>query len=266
MSENTKKLSSRELLYHLIHQFKGDRTSIINAISNRKWDYESTESCTVPPIDNGDTHFSSIIDADFPEIFKKPAQTPIGIFYRGDLNLLSEDLHKERVSIYGTSKPTDKALKQTVILANEYASQNKILVTDCCKGINTAATETFIKAGAKVIVLLPSGLDNIYPVVNKKLVESVINNGGLVLSTLPNDVGASTESCVYKNILLSTLFSEITFIQIREKSGCAMLASFALRNNADILVVPNTSDREDFGNHLVQEGAYPLFEIAYQGD
>ena len=50
------------------------------------------------------------------------------------------------------------------------------------EGCDTAAHEACLRCGGKTIAFLPSTISNIYPKANAPLAESIVQNGGLILT------------------------------------------------------------------------------------
>ena len=253
-----------KLLAYLSYKNESDYQKMLSDINSRFEPNKDEFDKFAMEFECKDFNFVTLIDADYPSHLKSKPMPPLVLYYRGDLELLSDSNYELRTAILGTSKPTNRALHQTHELALSLAKENKILVSDLSKGISTEAIKTFLDNNQKVIILLPCGLNNIYPIENKDLIDSVIAAGGLVITEFPDWSGASMLSLARKNVILGLLAKEYTFIQMkRNKGSLAVAISSALQNGASINAVPDTEDSENACNDLIVEGAFPLFGLAY---
>ncbi|RUM69605.1 MAG: DNA-processing protein DprA, partial [Sulfurovum sp.] len=100
---------------------------------------------------------------------------PKSLFFKGNLALLKHP----KVSIVGSRRVSQYTKEFTYRLANALASRGVCVVSGAAMGVDAVAHEG---AGAEnTIAVVANGLDIRYPMINKKLIES-IENKGLVLS------------------------------------------------------------------------------------
>ena len=105
--------------------------------------------------------------------------TPL-IYYQGDLGLIEQ----ASVSIVGSRKASEDGKKRARQLARDLAKSGVVVVSGLARGIDTAAMESTIENGGKVIGVIGTPIDEVYPKENAKLQEFVAKNN-LLISQVP---------------------------------------------------------------------------------
>lgn len=122
-------------------------------------------------------------DEDFPIInpnVKNLSEKPYLLFYKGDLSLL-KNLNKN-VAVIGLSEIDEEIEKRESYIIKKLVEENLVIVSGLALGCDTVAHRECLKNSGKTIAILPTSLNKIYPSENKKLVEKIIEEGGLVIS------------------------------------------------------------------------------------
>ena len=115
-------------------------------------------------------------------------------------------------------------------------------------------------AKGKTIAVLGSGLDNIYPKENIKLVESIIKNNGLVISEYSLGTKPLKQNFPARNRIISGLSDSVLVVEARKNSGTNITVDFTLEQGKDVYVIPGNiySKTSDGTNYLITEGAIPV--------
>ena len=106
---------------------------------------------------------------------------PILLTYKGNIDLL-KDPNLLKMAVIGTLKPTDGIIKDTQNVVSRLAEQGVVIVSGLAKGVDRAAHEQALAAGAKTIAILPSTIKNVYPNEHAELAQRIVQNGGLLIS------------------------------------------------------------------------------------
>ena len=122
----------------------------------------------------------SFYDKNYPTNLKETPDSPILFYLKGTLK--PEDIIS--LGVVGTRNPSDYGRRVTELLTKELAQSGFTIVSGLARGIDTRAHQTCVKFGTRTIAVLGSGLDVLYPTENKKLAESIIENGA-VISEMP---------------------------------------------------------------------------------
>ena len=130
------------------------------------------------------------------------------------------------------------------------------VVSGLAMGIDTIAHQTALKAKTKTIAVFASGLDTIYPPMNKILAERIIENGALVSEYEPSSK-LERWNFPSRNRIISALSQAIFVVEGSLNSGAMLTANFALEQNKPLYALPgNINNRNAQGpNLLIRQGA-----------
>ena len=119
------------------------------------------------------------------------------------------------------------------------------------------AHQATLDHGGKTIAVLGSGLLNVYPVSNKKLFESIVDRGGLVVSAFPLTMEGLPGNFPARNRIITGLSHGCLVVQAAQKSGALISAHYAMEQGREVFAVPGPFDNELSAgcNALIQNGA-----------
>jgi DNA processing protein len=162
---------------------------------------------------------------------EKMKKYPKTLFYKGNQALL----HRPKVSIIGTRRPSRYTQEYTYALARALSKRGVCVVSGAAMGVDAIAHEG---AGAEnTIAVVASGLDIRYPVVNKNLIAS-IEEKGLVLSQFAHDFKATGWSFVVRNEVVVALGEILVVTEADLESGSMRSVEFAQKMGKKIMVLP----------------------------
>ncbi len=161
------------------------------------------------------------------------------------------------LAIVGTRRCTDYGKKVVIDFTKTLTSAGFIIVSGLAKGIDTLAHKTCIEHKGKTIAVLGSGLDKIYPKENKKLVQEIIENKGLIISEYPSFTPPNRFHFPDRNRIIAGLSLGVLVIEAREKSGALITADWAISQNKPIFAIPGSVyNTTSAGCHsLIKKGA-----------
>ena len=112
-------------------------------------------------------------------------------------------------------------------LVTRYPSLNDIFnfsTKELCgiPGIDTSAHKITLKLGGRTIAVLRSGIDVIYPSENKKVADSIIENG-TIISEFPFGTKPEGGNFPKRNLIISGLAHGVLVIEAGNKSGAILL-------------------------------------------
>ncbi len=134
------------------------------------------------------------------------------------------------------------------------------IVSGLARGIDTAAHEGALLAGASTFGVLGCGVDICYPASNRKLFEKMKEQGG-VLSEFPVGSPPLAYHFPQRNRVISGLSDAVLIIEAKEKSGSLITADFALEQGKTVFALPGrVGDLLSTGcNRLIYQGAVPAW-------
>lgn len=175
------------------------------------------------------TYFSD----SYPENLKATDAPPVMLYCKGDISLLKT----ECFSIVGSRVTPTKKLADCAQIAGEL-SKAFTVVSGIADGADARALEGALDAGGKVISVLASGFDKIYPAFNARLAERISREGLLITEYRP-DVVARSFHFPFRNRIIAGLSVGTLVVSAGRKSGALITASYALDFGRDVFAIPD---------------------------
>ena len=193
----------------------------------------------------------------YPERLKNIDDAPKELYCLGNLELLN---YKNNIAMIGSRNCSSYGERAAKDFAYNLAKEDICIVSGLAKGIDSFSHIGALNAKGKTIAVLGSGLDNIYPKENIKLVEEIINNNGLVISEYPLGTKPLKYHFPARNRIISGLSDSILVVEARKNSGTNITVDFALEQGKDVFVIPGNiySKTSEGTNFLITEGAIPV--------
>jgi len=190
-------------------------------------------------------------DINYPDLLKEIPYSPLGIYVRGELNPKTI-----KIAIVGTRRPSYYGKQVAEQITSELAKAQLEIVSGLSWGTDTIVHKAALKHKTKTIAVLATGLDIIYPPINKKLAQDIMKNGCLI-SEYPLSTQPLKHHFPLRNRIISGLSSGIIVTEAPFKSGALITAKYALDQNREVFAVPGpiTSNISIGTNKLIQQGA-----------
>ncbi|UOO38467.1 DNA-processing protein DprA [Oscillospiraceae bacterium CM] len=192
-------------------------------------------------------------DGDYPARLLNIADPPLVLYVRGRLPVMDEEA---AIAVVGTRKCTPYGVKEAERLGYELTRCGCLVVTGLARGIDTTVALGALRAGGRVVGVLGSGLDIVYPPENRQLFEDVAAVGA-ILSEYPPQTPAAGEHFPRRNRIMSGLCVAVAVVEAPKKSGALITANFALEQGRDVYALPGNVDAPACAgsNQLLREGA-----------
>ena len=189
----------------------------------------------------------------YPELLSQIHDFPRILYCRGNISLLA----KTCFAVVGTRKLTSYGKEVTQNVVRGLVQSGFVIVSGLALGIDTVAHQTTIDAGGKTIAVLGTPVNQIYPPENSKLAQSILDDGGLIISEYPSGYPGLRVNFALRDRLISGLSKGVLVIEAPEKSGALITARCALDQNRDVFAVPgNIFSTNSIGpNSLLKNGA-----------
>jgi len=197
-------------------------------------------------------------DDKFPLSLKQAiVQPPAGLFYKGDITLLSND--KLKVSVVGARRCSSYGKDMAFKFSSELTDYNIVIVSGLATGIDAYAHDAALKSNGKTIAVLGMGHNCFYPLDNIKLFNK-INEVGLTISEYPPNAKAEKYTFPERNRLIAGLSDATVIIEASSTSGSLITANLALEQNKEIFAVPAniTSPKSQGTNNLIKRSQAKL--------
>lgn len=226
---------------------------IVNENINKKFLAESEHQINL--LEKHQANILTFWDDEYPYYLRKIYDPPVYLFIKG--NIIEQD--ENAIAIVGTRHPTYYGRKITEQITSELIEQGITIVSGLARGIDTIAHNISINKKGRTIAVLGSGLDYIYPAENKKLFQSIPDNGCIVTEYL---FGTKPDAMNFprRNRIISGLSLGTVIIETDITGGAMLTAKYALDQNREVFAVPGNVDvKQSRGtNYLIQTGQAKL--------
>ena len=189
---------------------------------------------------------------DYPELLQQISDAPTLIYVNGN----PDALHLPGLAIVGSRNPTRGGLQNAHDFAAHLGQAGFSILSGLAQGIDTAAHEGALAAGATTVAFLGHGIDRIYPADNRDLAHRIIEHGALI-SEYPLGSSPRAEHFPERNRLISGCSLGTLVVEAAKRSGSLITARLASEQGREIFAIPgsihNTLSR---GCHqLIRQGA-----------
>lgn len=193
-------------------------------------------------------------DGSYPYLLREIADPPITLYVKGDWQACFD---APCVGVVGSRKCSTYGENASEMLARDLAANGVCVVSGLARGIDTAAHRGAIRGKGKTVAVLGTGIDQVYPKENARLVEEIIQSGGAIVSQFPLETPPLKDNFPYRNRIISGLSLGILIIEASERSGSLITARLAAEQNREVMAVPgNITSKNSFGtNYLIKSGA-----------
>jgi DNA processing protein len=193
-------------------------------------------------------------DGSYPALLREIADPPITLYVKGDWQACFE---QPCVAVIGSRMCSTYGENASEMLARDLASRGICIVSGLARGIDAAAHKAAIRCGGKTIAVLGTGIDNVYPRENTRLVKEILESGGAVASQFPLGTPPLKDNFPYRNRIISGLSLGVLIIEASERSGSLITARLATEQNREVMAVPgNITSGNSYGtNYLIKAGA-----------
>ena len=204
--------------------------------------------------------YISIYDERYPENLKNIHNAPKILFYKGDINLLKNNIN---LAMVGSRKCTPYGINCAKLISKKLSDIGINIISGLAIGIDTYSHIGCLEGKSKPIAVIGSPINNILPKRNIKLSEKILDNGGLILSEYNVGEPVYPSNYVYRNRILSGLSDGVIVIEAAKKSGALITVDYALEQGKNVFSVPgNINSCMSEGCHkIIREGAILIHSV-----
>ena len=193
-------------------------------------------------------------DGSYPYLLREIDDPPITLYVKGDWQACFD---QPCVALVGSRGCTVYGRNISEMLSRDLAANGICVVSGLARGIDTAAHRGAIAGKGRTIAVLGTGIGQVYPKENVKLVDEILESGGAIVSQFPLETPPISENFPYRNRIISGLSLGVLLIEASERSGSLITARLAMEQNREVLAVPgNITSKTSYGtNYLIKSGA-----------
>ncbi len=161
------------------------------------------------------------------------------------------------VAVVGTRAPSDEGRRRARRLAEELARAGVCVVSGLALGIDGAAHEGALAAGAPTIGVLGGGHDHFFPPRHRELAARIVAGGGAVVSPFAPQAEPRPWQFLARNGVIAGLADAVLIVEAAARSGALNTAGHAADRGIPVLAIPGDPERAKAAgcNALIRDGA-----------
>jgi len=223
---------------------------IARKIINRK--FSSDPEKEIKRIEKDNARVITYTDSSYPKRLKELHSPPMLLYAKGrDL-----PVNQTFIAVVGSRNATHYGKKAAEKIGFGLARRGVGVVSGMAKGIDSEAHKGCLRGKGFTIAVIGTGIDQVYPAINKKLSEQIVENG-TVISEFPMGSPPEPKNFPIRNRIISGLSRGVAVVEATRNSGSLITASLALEQGRDVFAVPGSIDSfKSTGTHfLIKQGA-----------
>lgn len=189
----------------------------------------------------------------YPALLKEISDYPPLLYAKGEVALLD----KPQLAIVGSRHASKPGLDTAYQFAKKLAEAGFVITSGLALGIDGAAHSGALACRGHTIAVLGCGLKHMYPSSHKKLAQTIIDEGGILLSEFPLDAAPQASNFPRRNRIISGLSLGILVVEASVSSGSLITAKLAAEQGREVFAIPGSIHYSGVkGCHqLIREGA-----------
>lgn len=167
-------------------------------------------------------------------------------------------LNERTLAVVGSREPSFESVQW---MEKEFApfceKEKPCVVSGGARGVDQKSHSTALRKDSTTVVVLPSGLGNLYPESLKEWISPVIDQGGCFLSEYAYEQRMHKHLFHHRNRLIAALGKTTLLVEARKRSGTLITAQQAIQLGRAVGVVPGHPLDPHFAGSLdlLMEGA-----------
>lgn len=168
-----------------------------------------------------------------------------------------EGLRAPCIAIVGTRAPSDDGRRRARRLAEELGRAGLCIVSGLALGVDGAAHEGALAAGAPTVGVLGGGHDRFFPPRHRELAARIVAAGGAVVSPFAPHEDPRPWQFLARNGVIAALADAVVVVEAAARSGALNTAGHAADRAVPVLAFPGDVDRPKAAgcNLLIRDGA-----------
>jgi DNA processing protein len=220
-------------LRQLLDQF-GSAEAIVAAAPARR-DHAAAIDAELRWLEHDAHHFIPFGDANYPPLLAELSDAPIGLYVRGDPEVLS----LPQLAVVGSRNPTAGGRDTATSFAAHLARCGLAITSGLAIGIDAAAHQGALAADGVTVAVCGTGLDIDYPSANSALAAAIATRGALV-SEFPLGMPALQANFPRRNRIISGLSLGTLVVEAAVRSGSLITARLAAEQGREVFAIPGS--------------------------
>lgn len=184
---------------------------------------------------------------DFPELLHEIPSAPAALFVAGDVAAL----WRPQIAVVGSRAASHAGRSNATTFTRALAAAGFAITSGLAEGIDGAAHEAALAAGATTIAVLGTGPDRVYPTSHRDLSARIASHGALV-SEFPPGTPAHASHFPRRNRLIAGLGLGTLVVEASLRSGSLITARNAVDAGREVFAIPGSI------HHALARGCHEL--------
>jgi len=197
-------------------------------------------------------------DPGYPAALASCSNAPPVLFVEGDV----QALQAPAVAVVGTRRCSSYGGAVARDLGYQLANAGVAVVSGLARGIDAAAHGGAVASGCTIAVL-GHGLQHTAPLRNRGLRRQIVNSGGALVTTWPDDVEPRPWTFPVRNQWIAGLSSHTVVVEAPHRSGAMHTVRAALDYGRQVAAVPGPigAPASEGCNQLIVDGAISVLSV-----
>lgn len=203
-------------------------------------------------LDDDNNHIITLADVEYPQTLLNIADPPLLLYVKGRLDVLNSSA----LSIVGSRHATPQGVNNAEAFAQSLSEAGLCIISGMAHGIDAAAHRGGLRGAGSSIAVVGTGLDKVYPAVNRDLAHVLSRQGSLV-SEFPLGTPPIATNFPRRNRIISGMSLGCLVIEASLRSGSLITARLAMEQGRDVFAIPGSiHSPQSKGCHaLIKQGA-----------
>jgi DNA processing protein len=205
----------------------------------------------------------SLFSSEYPALLRQSTSPPFALYLRTERSKGFFD--EASLAVVGTRAASVRDCEEARLFAEALAESGIHVVSGLALGIDGAAHRGVLGSSrpSSTVAVVAHGLTIVYPPSHTRLAESVVAQGGVVVSEYPPGVDARKHQFLERNRIIAGLVRGVVVFQAGERSGSLVTARHAADYGRDVFVyAPRPDDaRHAGGRKLAEDGAQVVSSV-----
>lgn len=192
-------------------------------------------------------------DEAYPLTLRVIPNPPLLLYCKGKLPDVNRKLC---IGVVGTRSMSEYGKKMAYKIGYELSAVGAVVISGMALGVDAVAAAGAIAADGCTVAVLGCGIDVVYPVSHKTLMDEIVRHGA-VITEYPPATRPLRHHFPQRNRLISGLSQGVVVVEAGKNSGALLTAREAGVQGREIFAVPgNVGEDLTWGpNRLISEGA-----------
>ncbi len=227
------------------------RKDQLKIFASRSWELETDQELEIIARKNLRVIIWS--DPEYPERLRQINSPPAILYYKGDTSLLKN----YSLAVVGSRQSSRYGQEMAMTICRDISAAGMTIVSGFAYGIDRQAHLAAVDNPGRTIAVLGTGIDLIYPAMNKDLWVKIVEKG-IVLTEFCPGTKPDSGNFPFRNRIISGLSLGVLVVQSAIKSGSMITAELALDQNKEVFAVPGAVNMDNYDgcNQLIRQGAH----------